>query len=39
MKIEILKVNNKISFEVQIKTGLLTTEKVLTGMDYMSVIG
>ena len=39
-KIEILKVNNNVSFGVQIKTGLLKNEKACNwGMKYKSVIG
>ncbi len=39
-KIEILKVNNKVSFGVQIKTRLIKNEKACNWtMDYMSVIG
>ena len=39
-KIEILKVNNKVSFGVQIKTGLVKNEKACNwGMKYVSVIG
>lgn len=39
-KIEILKVNNKVSFGVEIKTELVRSEKACNwGMKYMSVIG
>lgn len=39
-KIEILKVNNKVSFGVQIKTRLIKNKKACNWtMDYMSVIG
>jgi uncharacterized protein len=39
-KIEILKVNNKVSFGVQIKTRLVKNENACNWtMDYMSVIG
>jgi uncharacterized protein len=39
-KIEILKVNNKVSFGVEIKTKLVRSEKACNwGMKYMSVIG
>jgi nitroimidazol reductase NimA-like FMN-containing flavoprotein (pyridoxamine 5'-phosphate oxidase superfamily) len=39
-KIEILKVNNKISFGVQTKTGIVKNKKACDwGMKYMSVIG
>ncbi len=39
-KIEILKVNNKVSFGVQIKTGIVKNKNACNwGMKYMSVIG
>ena len=39
-KIEILKINNKVSFAVQIKTGIVKNKKACNwGMKYMSVIG
>jgi uncharacterized protein len=39
-KIEILKLNNKVSFGVEIKTKLVKNEKACNwGMEYMSVIG
>ncbi len=39
-KIEILKVNNKVSFGVEIKTEVVKSEKPCNwGMNYMSVIG
>ena len=39
-KIEIIKVNNKVSFGVQIKTEVVKNEKACNwGMNYMSVIG
>ena len=39
-KIEILKVNNKVSFGVEIKTKLVKSERPCNwGMNYMSVIG
>ncbi|MGB7969825.1 MAG: pyridoxamine 5'-phosphate oxidase family protein [Methanobacterium sp.] len=39
-KIEILKINNKVSFAVQIKTEIVKNKKACNwGMKYMSVIG